>query len=61
MYAREKRRRLNRGRTVQDRVDNEVKRLHMRRSITRDYMYHHTALTLLFATFGRVIYRSKLP
>ena len=61
MYAREKRRRLNRGRTVQNRVDNEVKRLRMRRSITRDYMHHHTALASLFATFGRVIYRSKLP
>ena len=61
MYAREKRRRLNRGRTVQNRVDNEVKRLRMRRSITRDYMHHHTALTLLFATFGLVIYTSTLP
>ena len=59
--AREKRRRLNRRRTIQDRVDNEVKRLRMWRSITRDYMHHHTALTLLFATFGLVIYTSKLP
>ena len=24
-------------------------------------MHHHTALTLLFATFGLVIYTSKLP
>ena len=24
-------------------------------------LLHHTALTSLFATFGRVIYRSKLP
>ena len=36
-------------------------RLERRPIVPRKRLLHHTALASLFATFGRVIYRSKLP